>query len=180
MSLLSLLKQGGISLIPLAICSVLVLAVVLERLWAFARIGAVPAELMRRVESLLAAGKWHDAIRLLDESHSPYARLAKASLMRKAATTQELTDLLTLACDAELQEVTRPLPILGTIGNIAPFIGLLGTVVGIMRAFDAVATQHAAGAAVVSAGIAEALIATAVGLGWASARWLPTTGARRG
>jgi len=165
MSLFDLIKQGGISLFPLGLCSVLVVAVVLERIWTFARTGKAPQELMRRVESLLAAGKWHEAIRTLDASDSPFARIAKASLMRKPTSQEETADILTLACDAEISTATRPLPVLGTIGNIAPFIGLFGTVIGIMKAFQAVHKSGSAGTDVVSKGIAEALIATAVGLG---------------
>ncbi len=164
MSILKLIQQGGISLIPLAFCSVLIVAVVLERIWTYSRIGNVPQELMRRIENLLAANQWHEAVRLLDGSMNPFARIAKASLMRKAASQQEIADTLTLACDAELAAATRPLPVLGTIGNIAPFIGLFGTVIGIMEAFHSVYQVKSAGADVVSGGIAEALIATAAGL----------------
>ena len=165
MSLLDLLQQGGISLVPLGVCSVLVLAVVLERIRAFSHLGSVPQELIRRVESLLSAGRWHEAIRMLDAVDNPFARVAKASLMHKPTSQQETADILTLAGDAEISAATRPLPVLGTIGNIAPFIGLFGTVIGIMKAFQSVRQVGTAGADVVSGGIAEALIATAIGLG---------------
>ena len=165
MTLLELIQQGGIALFPLGVCSVLVVAVVLERIFAFGRTGKVPQELMRRVENLLTAGKWHEAIRALDESDSPFARIAKASLMHRPTSQVETADILTLACDAEVSNATRPLPVLGTIGNIAPFIGLFGTVIGIMKAFEAVSKAGSAGSDVVSKGIAEALIATALGLG---------------
>jgi len=165
MTLLQLIQQGGIALFPLGLCSVLVVAVALERIWAFRRTGQAPQELMRRVESLLAADKWHEAIRALDSSDSPFARIAKASLMHKPTSQVETADILTLACDAEISAATRPLPVLGTIGNIAPFIGLFGTVIGIMKAFEAVHKAGAAGSDIVSKGIAEALIATALGLG---------------
>jgi len=162
--LYELIKQGGIALIPLGFCSVLVVAVILERIWSFTRVGDVPRELMRRVENLITGGNWQEAVRLLDDTINPYTRVAKASLMRKNASQQEIADILTLASDAEIAAVSRPLPILGTIGNIAPFIGLFGTVIGIMEAFQRVAVQGAAGAAVVSSGISQALIATACGL----------------
>jgi biopolymer transport protein ExbB len=165
MTLFDLIQQGGITLFPLGLCSVLVVAVVLERIWAFRRTGQVPQELIRRVESLLAADKWHEAIRALDSSDSPFARIAKSSLMRKPSSQAETADTLTLACDAEISSASRPLPVLGTIGNIAPFIGLFGTVIGIMKAFQEVHQSGSAGSDVVSGGIAEALIATALGLG---------------
>ena len=165
MTFLDLIFKGGVTLVPLGICSILVVAVVLERWWAFSHLGAVPQELIHRVESLLAGGNWQGAGLALDKSSSPFARVLKSALDRQGRNPQETADTLAMACDAELGNATRPLPILGTIGNIAPFIGLFGTVLGIMRAFMDVSNQGAAGATVVSGGIAEALIATAIGLG---------------
>lgn len=166
MSLLELLQQGGVALYPLGICSVLVVAVVLERLWAFSRLNRFPQELMRRVENNLTSGKRDQAIRLLDEVRNPYARIAKAGLLRHTSNPQELEDILTLACDAEIAVAAKPLPVVGTIGNIAPFIGLFGTVIGIMKAFHEYSTMKSAiGTTGISLGISEALIATAVGLG---------------
>ena len=164
MSLVTVLLQGGIALIPLGFCSVLIIAVIFERLWAYSRVKVMPSEYMHRVENLLSAGHWQEAIRLLDAASNPYSRVAKATLLRQSATKEEIVDVLTLACDEELAAASRMLPILGTIGNLAPFIGLFGTVVGIMEAFQHVAQQGAAGASVVSSGIAQALIATACGL----------------
>ncbi len=164
MSLWELIVQGGIALYPLGLCSVLIIAVVLERLWLYRRLGGVPQELIRRAETLLAGGDWLGALRLLDGVDNPFARIARATLLRKPAGRQETEDMLALASDDEIAAATRPLPILGTIGNIAPFIGLFGTVLGIMKAFE----EYKAGGQgpdAVSGGIAEALIATAIGLG---------------
>lgn len=165
MSLFELIKQGGVSLVPLGICSLLALTVILERLWTFSRIGNMPADLFLRVERALATRNLHEAMRLLEASTSPFARIARASLAKPDADAGVTCDILTMACETEVAHATRPLPVLGTIGNIAPFIGLFGTVLGIMRAFKDVAAQGSSNSAVVSQGIAEALIATGVGLG---------------
>jgi biopolymer transport protein ExbB/TolQ len=138
---------------------------VLERLWAFSRLGKFPQELLRRVENFLTTGKRDQAIRVLDEARSPFARVGKAGLLRHTSNPQELDDILTLAVDAEIANAERPLPVLGTIANIAPFIGLFGTVLGIMAAFrDYAQMKEVVGVTGVSGGIAEALIATAAGL----------------
>ena len=163
MFLLQLFAKGGVALYPLGFCSILVVAVIFERMWSFSRLGKVPRELVMRVENLITAGNWQEAIRLLDDANSPYARVMKASLMRKQASQQEITDVLTLASDAEIATAARPLLILGTIGNIAPFIGLFGTVIGIMDTFYALRNNNA-GLNVVGPGISQALIATAAGL----------------
>lgn len=165
MSMFSLINLGGTAtLVILGICSVLIVAVILERTWAFRRIGKVPKELIRRVEALIAAGQVYESVRLLDEYDSPYARIARTTLMRKDATLAEINDMLTIACETELDGVSRPLTILGTIGNIAPFIGLFGTILGVMRAFANIAQQQSAGTSVVSKGLSEALVATAIGI----------------
>ncbi len=164
MTLFDLIKQGGLTLIPLGICSIMVVAVALERLWTYSHLNKLPADLLQRVKDLLRSGQWKQATASLAEMDNPYARIASASLQYEDASPEEISDTLSMACDAEVDRATRTLPIVGTIGNIAPFIGLLGTVLGIMSAFREVAKQNAAGTSVVSAGISEALIATAAGL----------------
>lgn len=164
MTVFQLIQQGGLTLVPLGICSVLVIAVALERLWSYSHLNMLPAELLQRVKDQLRSGQWKLAAATLAEMDNPYARIASASLQYEDASDEEISDTLSMACDAEVDRASRPLPIVGTIGNIAPFIGLLGTVLGIMTAFAAVAKQNAAGTSVVSAGISEALIATAAGL----------------
>jgi len=164
MSLFTLVEQGGPTLIPLGVGSVLVIAVILERIWTYSRLRALPQDLLNNVARLLSAGDRQAAYELLHSISNPYARIAQAGLASDGGDKQEIIDMLTIACDAEIESANRPLPILATIGNIAPFIGLLGTVIGIMRAFTDVAHKEAYGASVVSAGIAEALIATAAGL----------------
>jgi len=163
-SVLSLIMQGGITLIPLGICSLLVLGVVVERLWTYAQLKKMSRSIVTRVQDFLALNQWSEAISLLETISSPYARIAKASLDPRPTCAQEVADALTIACEDEIAHATRPLPILNTIGNIAPFIGLFGTVLGIMRAFEDVAQQGSNNPTVVSRGIAEALIATAAGL----------------
>jgi len=165
MSILLLLKQGGVSLFPLGVCSLLVLAVVLERIWTYSHIGSASLDLFKRVERALSADNRQEAVRLLNASPSPFARIAKASIEYPDSTVAETADALMMACEVEIASATKPLPILGTIGNIAPFIGLFGTVLGIMRAFKDVASQGSTGSTTISLGISEALIATAVGLG---------------
>ena len=164
MQLLDIIQHGWIAMIPLFICSVLVIAVVLERWWTFSHVGRAPRELLRRVESLLSAGEIDEAITLLDDYDTPHARVLKASL-RKNAGSDEIDDSLMLACEQEIMLASRPLAVLGTIGNIAPFIGLFGTVIGIMQAFDKIGESNSSGYNLISQDLAFALIATAFGIG---------------
>ena len=164
MSILELLKGGNISIILLLLCSVIVVMVLLERLWTIAKLKRVPYDLMRKIESMLRNGKKNEANEALEDANSMYARVLKSSISNRTNITQEeIADNLTIACDEEIANLSRPVGVLGTMGNIAPFIGLFGTVIGIMRAFHNVSQQGAGGSAVY-VGISEALIATAAGL----------------
>lgn len=165
MTFTQLVGHGWIALIPLFICSILIVAVILERMWAFSRLGKAPKEVMRRVEGLLVKGEVYEALQLLDDYDSPYTRIAKSGLLLKNPSDEEVVDMLTLACEAEIAAAAKPLPVLGTIGTIAPFIGLFGTIIGIMQAFQKIGTSGNAGYTTVSTEIAFALIATAIGLG---------------
>ncbi len=162
---LALIRQGGISLVPLAICSILVIAITLERIWTFSKVKLLSSDIVNRVNDLILNGKNIEASKELDNINSPYARILQAPLSINAKKSAAISDTMAMACDDEIATMASPLWLLGTIGNIAPFIGLFGTVLGIMRAFHEIRNQASAGANAVSGGVAEALIATAIGLG---------------
>jgi biopolymer transport protein ExbB len=163
-TLFGMIIQAWPALVPLAVCSVLVIAVTLERMWAFARLKPLSAALLHRTADLLKVGKVVAAREEFNAEDSPYARLATASLDREQADEQEVSDMLALAADKEMADAGGPVWILGTIGNLAPFIGLFGTVIGIIKSFEEVRRAGTAGYGVVAGGISEALIATAAGL----------------
>ncbi|HEY5039316.1 MAG TPA: MotA/TolQ/ExbB proton channel family protein, partial [bacterium] len=98
-----------------------------------------------------------------DRNGSFLALVVKAGLTAKADKT-DLRQAMEREAKIQLLRLEKRLPLLATIGSIAPFVGLFGTVLGIIRAFRDLALANAGGAAVVSQGIAEALIATATGL----------------
>ncbi len=162
---LSLIRQGGISLIPLSICSIIVIAITLERWWTFSKVKILTKDVLNKINDFITEGKNKEAVAVLDDINSPYARVLQAPLSSNVKKSAAISDCITMACDDEVATMASPLWLLGTIGNIAPFIGLFGTVLGIMRAFHEIKDQTSAGANVVSGGVAEALIATAIGLG---------------
>jgi len=157
-----LLKQGGVVMYPLALCSLLTVAIFIERLWQFARAQRDPQEVISRAERALAAGgnpkpTWQ-------EGPACAERVAGAALAKAGAPRQVVEEHLEAALSAESLRLSARLGIVGTIGNISPFIGLFGTVLGIIRAFRDIGQVGAAGPAVVASGISEALVATAAGL----------------
>jgi biopolymer transport protein ExbB len=157
-----LLAQGGLVIYPLAFCSLLSVTVLMERLWYFWRADRDPQELIARARAALAqAGnphpKWPD-------EPAPGVRAIAAVLRHRELPRAEVEERVRAALSAEGLRLSAHLSIVGTIGNISPFIGLFGTVLGIIRAFRDIGQVGAAGPAVVATGIAEALVATAAGL----------------
>ncbi len=166
-TLLDLVQQGWYSTYPLIACSVVALAIAGERLWALRGLDARMVSLSKQVGFLMRRGDTEGAEDLLDREGSdlPLGEVYRQLLPHARATPVE--ELLAIADGHRLEQsqaLRRNIWILGTIGSSAPFIGLFGTVVGIMRAFHSMAQAGAGGFAVVAAGISEALVATALGL----------------
>jgi biopolymer transport protein ExbB/TolQ len=100
----------------------------------------------------------------IESKNTPHRRLIGEGLKHLARPAQALSALLDEETKELRWEAEHRLAVLGTIANVAPFIGLFGTVVGVIRAFQAIAVKASAGPSVVASGIAEALISTAAGL----------------
>ncbi|MEW6272587.1 MAG: MotA/TolQ/ExbB proton channel family protein [Thermodesulfobacteriota bacterium] len=163
-----LIQQGYYATYPLLLCSIVALAIAGERFWALRGLDARMLGVAKQIGFFLRRGDLEGARDMVerDAGDLPLGRIYLELLPRAADTPIE--DLLAIA-DGHRVEQTQALKrnvwLLGTIGSAAPFIGLFGTVVGIMRAFHSMAQTGAGGFAVVAAGISEALVATALGLG---------------
>jgi len=160
--MLELLKQGGVVMYPLGLCSLLTIGIFLERLWHFTRADRDPQQVIVRAQEALAE-KGNPGPEWRDEP-APAVRVAQAAFSKLGTPRQATEDHLEAVLAAERLRIGAHLGIVGTIGNISPFIGLFGTVLGIIRAFRDIGQVGAAGPAVVASGISEALIATAAGL----------------
>jgi biopolymer transport protein ExbB len=162
----TLIQQGAISTYPLLLCSVLVLGVAIERAVALRGALSSAGRLTGEVVPLVWRQGFGDAQTQVERSGpSPMKRIfAEVLKSRQELPTPQLERLASDRQFEEIQGAGSYLWILGTIGAAAPFIGLFGTVVGIIRAFHAMAVAGTGGFGVVAAGISEALIATALGL----------------
>ena len=166
--MVALLAKGGPVMIPLAGCSILALAVVLERAWTWLRLG--PSDEPETVLARAAQGDWKEASRIGTASRSPAARVLAAGIEHRnpAATLAMET-----AARLEIARLKRFLPVLDTIVTLSPLLGLLGTVTGMIAAFGVMGHSGMNSPHAITGGVAEALIATAVGLGIAIAALVP-------
>ena len=168
MSFWNLVMRGGLTMWLLIACSILSLGVMIERFIYFRRCRLDVHEFfMRFRRTHKKADDLGSLIVLCDETPGPLPALLKEGVrrvMEKPVRRDELEAQLQRHARYQIVEMERFLTVLATMGAIAPFIGLYGTVVGVMKAFRDLATAGSGGATVVAAGIAEALVATAAGL----------------
>lgn len=147
--------------------SIIALTVTLERWWYYRKIKFNPRkflELLSKIQAALRQQKVDEALQITQGMVGPVPDLVRTAITNRNRSKVELDELLTAARMEQRLVLERYLGILGTLGNTAPFIGLFGTVVGIIKAFHDLAVSGTGGPAVVAAGISEALVATAAGL----------------
>ena len=166
LNLIDIIHKGAIATYPLILLSIVSVAVVFERLWSLRGIASVTLRITESISDPIKRGQRDLAIAICKQnSHSPAGRIFLNILDREAGQRLEVTN--NFAAEAmfeETQNLKKHLWILGTVASSAPFIGLLGTVVGIIKSFESMAIAGTGGFAVVAAGISEALVATALGL----------------
>jgi biopolymer transport protein ExbB len=150
--------------------SVVSVVVMVERAWLYWTLRDDIGGLMRDLAKLLRSGERDAAIKRLEASPSAEAAVVIAGLLEAGAGPEAAEEAILSATSIERTRLERRLAFLGTLGNNAPFIGLLGTVIGIVGAFEELGKSAAADATAriapqaVMSNIAEALVATAVGL----------------
>lgn len=147
----------------LLLLSVLSVAVMVER-FLFLRARLPGDDVLAKLPRMLAKGETDAAKAALGEGDSPEVRVALAGIAELDRGRTACSDAMASQKARERLGMERMLGFLGTLGNNAPFIGLFGTVLGIIKAFSDLSRNQTGGAEVVMAGISEALVATAVGL----------------
>jgi biopolymer transport protein ExbB len=166
LDLIDIIHKGAIATYPLILLSIVSVAVVFERLWSLRNIGSATLRVTESILEPIKKGQRDLAIAICKQnSQCPAGRIFLNVLDREAAGLEVANNIATEALFEETQKLKKHLWILGTVASSAPFIGLLGTVVGIIKSFESMAIAGTGGFAVVAAGISEALVATALGLG---------------
>jgi biopolymer transport protein ExbB len=158
------IQKGGPTMIGLIILSVVAVAIVIERLFFFATQHADSKALLRQLGQKISTDDLSGAVKICQQSKGMLPRVLEFGLARGEKNRADITDALSIALMENLNSLERNLSIIGTIAVIAPFVGLFGTVLGVIRTFDDIAIKGNSSPAVVSAGVSEALITTAAGL----------------
>ena len=167
MDLIEIIHKGAIATYPLILMSVVSVAVVLERLWSLRNIGSATLRLSEAIMDPISKGQKDLAVAMCRQnSQCPAARIFMNVIRNQGGESFETASAYaTEVTFEETQKLRKHLWILGTVASSAPFIGLLGTVIGIIKSFESMAIMGTGGFTVVAAGISEALVATALGLG---------------
>ena len=165
MSIFSILVKGGWLMIPIAICSFIGAGIIVERWLTLRKARVNTGTLMNRVRQSLRGGEVGKALDICDETPGPVARMLKDGVLRAGATRELIRETVESAGKAELYKLERGLDSLATVAGVAPLLGFLGTVTGMIRAFmDIQALGGQVNANVLAGGIWEALMTTAAGL----------------
>ena len=163
--MLEALKSGGWVMLPIALASVVALGICLERAWALRRGRVAPPDLVARLRAeIAAAGLGSERLREVCGS-SPLGRILLAPLGTGGMDRQRAKAEMAQAAPAVVHDLERYLTALGAIASATPLLGLLGTVLGMIRVFSVLVEQGVGNPAVLAGGISEALVSTAAGIG---------------
>lgn len=160
------IAAGGWLMVPLGICSLVVFSLTLERLVALRRGRVIPRPFVRRFTECVEDGQlsYEEAQQICEEFNCPVAEVFQAAVKRWGRPMMEIEQAVIDAADRVSDGLTRFLRVFHAISNVAPLIGLLGTVLGMIEAFETMSSGGAVGANLLAAGISTALVTTAGGL----------------
>lgn len=159
-----LVRSGGWVMAPIILCSIAALAIIGERLWALQKRYVAPTGLLPQVRQWLERSELDAARLALVHDSSPLGRVLAAGLVNRRHERTIVKEAIEDAGRHVVPELERYLNPLGTIAAIAPFLGLLGTVLGMIKMFAGIGSHGLGDPSVVAAGISQALVSTASGL----------------
>jgi biopolymer transport protein ExbB len=163
-SALHLFGLGGMTMIPLAICSIVALAIIIERAYALRTRRVIPPAIVRLVQKMRGAEDVAPSIAACEHNDTPFARVINAGLTNRVLPRAENVEVIQAAARQEVGSLERGLLMLEIITGISPLLGLLGTVLGIFHVFNMIVERGVGDASTLSGGISEALVTTIVGL----------------
>ncbi len=159
-----LVIAGGWLMLPIILCSVVAMAIIIERLWSLRRQFVVPENLVAQVWQLHRDGEITAGHVSSIRDGSPLGRILSAGIINRQHSREIMKESIEEMGRQVVHELERYLNTLGTIASITPLLGLLGTVIGMIKVFSAITLVGVGDPGVLAGGISEALITTATGL----------------
>ncbi len=157
--------QGGILMWPIIACSIVGLAISIERFISLRRASIDTREFMDTMRQVLRQNRIQEAVDICDETNAPVARIMKAGILKHDRSKEEIREAIDDAGHFEIPRLERYLSGLATCANIAPLLGLLGTVSGMIKAFAQIQNKRGqVNPSDLAEGIGNALVTTAAGL----------------
>lgn len=157
-------NKGGIIIYPLLVCSILGLAIVIEKSLTLRRKKVIIPEIVNVLDNIKGAKDIGLAMSICEKHKGPFANIIKTGLENLNLPKDEIKEALHDQGRQEVHRLEKGLGILETIAGIAPLMGLLGTVIGILKVFNVISQLGVGQAKAMAGGISEALITTIVGL----------------
>lgn len=149
----------------IVLCSVTALAAIFERMLALHRASIHVSEFLRGLANLIKKENYAEALRECAATPGPVARVVHALILKHGRSRQDLREIAEAAAQLEIPRLERNLTLLSTIAYVAPLLGLLGTVTGLLEAFVAISSQSGyTTAAEIASGVYQSLLTTAAGL----------------
>jgi biopolymer transport protein ExbB len=168
-----LLQQQSVALLPLVtlisaagilLCSIAVVAIIIDRGIALRRRRVMPESFLAQIRRCWYRGDIDAALEYCDAHDAAIARIVHAGLAHHTASVGEIEKALEGAGQIEATALSKHVRGLGVVANLAPMLGFLGTVTGMIKAFNAIALAGTSNPSLVASGISEALLTTAAGL----------------
>ncbi|MCG3172910.1 MAG: hypothetical protein GMKNLPBB_01082 [Myxococcota bacterium] len=150
---------------PILIASILAAAIFLERIWSLRQSRTIPQAFLKRLRSLLERGQCSEALAACEENDSALARIIAAAIRNREQGREKMREAVELSGRVEVAMLERFVSVVSIVANLEPLLGLLGTVLGLITAFQSIEKAGVMGdPTVVARGVWEALLTTAAGL----------------
>jgi len=165
--LMTLFRDGGFMMYPLILCSLLAVGVIIAKAWTLSVAHRESQKLLVDIEELGLTGHVDSALERAESTRGPVAAILHSGLLRVRESRHSSTDIqksISVTGAIELDFLERGLPVLATVASVAPMLGFLGTVIGMILAFQAIEIAGQVDPSLVASGIKVALITTAAGL----------------
>jgi len=160
----SIFQQGGLLVYPLILLLIAALVIIIYKGLQLRRNSVISPAIVERVEQFVLDNKATEATAYCKQNSTPMSRVLMAGILNYEKSEGELKETLEEAGRQEMPSIRSWLPALGTIASVAPLLGLLGTVIGMIEVFSTLAQDTAVNAGMLAGGISEALVTTAFGM----------------